>query len=668
MVSRARVALPYAVVGALGAYLYLEVSGILRDGGSDGLRAFVILLTATPLVAGGLGVVLDRQAATTGRGHSVGLATVLTIVAGVVNGIVCGIAGSLTMSRLDGGEVMLAIGGGGIAGAFAAVPYLAPTVWTANLARNVGRARSGTLVDRSDLRWVWAAVAPSAACAALLVELAASRWQTPTLGVIVVPSIVILGVLARMVVPDLLAWRSAEREKGWQDPGHGEVRDLGVGDETLTRHVHAQDAYRDVAREVQVPRGDATLAATLLRTRFLKGVAIVVGSGALVLFANNVRAQRDAERRAEDAQNAAYVPPQALPEPTWSDPTRTLYTSDGVAPKLLGVDTVGQVALVVEPASSSTGPTVRSIAWTAGSSVATPERPVPDALAGWIADARRVGVPFHYGDTMPLTIAGDGSWSAWVDRGGALIVSDNKTRRTLAPHARGPAFAPTVTSTALAWTTPAGLFVADPSSAAAPSRVPLPDVRAAGEFVWDPHDATMLYALGTTKAAQACVFRVDVPALLEKTRAAVAPPLFCAHDVHVPRLVPDPSGTTAALCDRRSDPGAVGLSCTWLELASGSIKGRLELAEATDLALGPRGLIVARTTSGVAYASFRNPDARHDLAGFMGELDVRGGAWLDGDGTFVTVRPTAIGASPGWELVSIDVDRVLDPNAVRPSP
>lgn len=114
--ERARLVGPYALIGILVACGYLDAFGGCLAGRDP--TPIPIVLVLTPVVAGGFGVVLDRRARATAYGHSLALAGVLTVVAGSVNGMACGVlamfAGFLRWHLGEG------LAGGAIFGAFAA--------------------------------------------------------------------------------------------------------------------------------------------------------------------------------------------------------------------------------------------------------------------------------------------------------------------------------------------------------------------------------------------------------------------------------------------------------------------------------------------------------------------------------------------------------------------
>jgi hypothetical protein len=408
-----------------------------------------------------------------------------------------------------------------------------------------------------------------------------------------------------------------------------------------------------------------------------------VASSLALVFASNVRVEKQRARLAEESASSAYssayasqehpVPATVLEEPA----TRVLYTDTGPVPTLLGIDAGTHTAYIDVPDDTKNKASgrgwIRAVEWgpdmtgtTAGSSGTVWEwvdAPVGEARDNWTRVARHVGLPYSYASGVPLTVSYDEKYRSWVDARGAVMLDDGAKTHTLSDHVRrgtSPRFAPTMAAPRLAYIADDGaLFVANAASAKAPKGVDL-SLASANDFMWDPQ-GDLLYVVtrkhdGTSWTS--CLLRVDARAALEGT-PRVTPPLLCPHGTTELHIAPDPSGTTAALCDA----APTKLSCTWIDLANASIKGRLELEGATmPVSFGPNGLLVAHTLDGVTYASFTGRgDSQRTEAGSSARLDVRGGAWMDQRGTFVTLRPS----SGGWELVAIDVDRTLDPSVIR---
>lgn len=623
-VARGSLIAPWAVSGLCGGWLYVEAFGLLHDNEPP---PFIFLLgIVTPIVAGLFGWVLTIHARRFFRGFSGPLAFGATLVAGLANGILVGGIGGATTEFPAG--LVLGVIGGGVLGVICSIPFLVPLTLSARFMRWHGRARVGTLVDRSDARLAWVALAPCAALAAYIVEASASNYRPPTplVGLIAIAAVPFSVVFAAL---DMQAWRRARFEKERKDDGTSDVFDIGIGDETVVRVERAKDAYRDADRDVLVPRGSPTKAEPLLERRVVGGTIAMAITMVASWATMETHMSRERPHVPDVIASTTPIPAPAL---------RVRYSRADSAQRveLLGVHASDHTAYVLTQTDGVSK--VRAVDYQADREQASWQPPADDA-AQWLSIARSMDPITLHAPGLPI-VDSAGEAFAFVDSKSRLRSTMDRKVRTLS---RGPArdatFAPS--GNTLAWIANDKLQFVDVATDAAPSSVSLVDP---GAPLFTGTDRIFVVASGDRGQ---CVYQVD------PTHAGPDAPILC------PRLdetvmLGDPSRTTAAVCGRTAHDGS---RCTWLELPSGAVKGRVSLDRDIDpLTLGPNGLLVARSGEATVYVSLKDDGKfRVDIDPDC-TLDARAGRWIDDSGTLVAMR-----RSPSeWEVVEIDVDRMID--------
>jgi len=612
------------VTGLLGGWLYVEAFGLLGDTSP---QPFIPLLAVvTPIVAGLFGWTLTIHARRFFRGFSPALAFGVTLVAGLANGILIGGVGGAIMEFPEG--FLWGVLGGGVVGVICSIPFLVPLVVSARLMRQNGRARPGTLVDRSDRRVAWAAIAPSASVAAFLVEAAASTWHPPT------PTVGILAVLAAplalgFLLMDLLAWRRAVRERSVIDDGARAVLDVGIGDDTVLRIEHARDAYRDADREVRVPRGSPVLAEAAIQRRIIGGI---VASG-ITLFASYATVVTHLERVTPTRIESSTLP-QTIPSPA----VRVLYsrTESARRVELLGVHSFDRTAYVLAEEDGVTR--VHAIDYQNDREVAS-WLPTGDDSTQWLLIARSVDPITAHPAGLPIVDSSEQAFAFTDSRSRLFVSADGRSRAVSMGPARDAMFAPS--GTALAFVAGRRLQLADAAGDKPSKPVELLDP---GAPLFTAPDRIFVVASGTSGD---CVYQVDPQHLGPQA------PIFCPRLENLVMLG-DPQRKTAAVCGRTPHSGS---HCTWLDLPSGAIKGRVALdRDIEPLTLGPNGLLVARGGEATVYVSLKDEGRFRVDVDPDAEIDARGGRWIDESGTLVALRH----GSNEWDVLEIDVDRMID--------
>lgn len=631
---------PWVASGLCGGWLYVEAFGLLGESSRPPFLPLLVLMT--PFIAGLFGWILTTHARKFRRGFSPALAVGVTFVAGLANGILIGGIGG-ACAEFPVGFLWGTIGGG-IFGVVCSIPFLAPLAVSARLARSHGRAREGTLVDRSDRRIAWAALAPCASVGALLVAASSSVWRPPSIGVLAIAGLAVLVALGFLLV-DLVAWWSA-------GDMHERVVDLGIGDDTVMRTIPATDAYRDVDREVHVQRGSLWLAERALRHRIFGGVAatLLTAVPALVTIETYLE-------RARPPLPTTSVDPLVPPPPPPAIRVRYTRVETAGRVELLGVRASDHTAYVLSEQEKNTR--VHTIDYEADEDYETDEERAnwyvsPDTPEGawpWLAIARSIGPTTVHPSGLPVTDSGAEAF-AYLDSSARLFATGARRTRPRAltnGPAQGVMFAPT--GSTLAFVSGRRLQIADASNAAPATPVNLTDP---GAPLFTSEDRIFVVASG---AQGECVYQVDPHHLGEGA------PIFCPKLSNLV-MIGDPWRRTAAVCGALPTSGT---TCTWLELPSGAVKGRVTTDRVLEpLTLGPHGLLVSRAGDATVYVSLKDEGQfRLDVDS---DIDARGGRWIDDTGTLVALRR----AAGEWDIVEIDVDRMIDgasrDRAATPSP
>ncbi len=262
-----QLAWPFAVLGLVGGWITADILNMLVEG----MRLFVVLTTSA--VSAGLGAILSRYLRSRPFPHALGTLFAVAL-AGAVNG---GLLGLLIMKI----EVLFFGAGFGIVCSIPFLPVLGSVV---AVARRVGRARQGSLVDASDRRKVWITAMVFLAPSVLLTFLP----QRPSTIVVVeallslVAALVIAVSFARDLGALLLARGLAEREARFVSPDSDLARetiarvDLGLGDELHQEVARAGSTYREHTRPTRLIRGNPAAAVAALRWNVGVGVAALL--------------------------------------------------------------------------------------------------------------------------------------------------------------------------------------------------------------------------------------------------------------------------------------------------------------------------------------------------------------------------------------------------------
>lgn len=320
--------LPFAVLGLAGGWLTADAFHVRHE--LEPVRW--LLAFFSPLVAAALGVYLGPRllgvatdggappapAAWLARGWLAGtLWTLLAIaVAGLINGMLIGLLLVFPVGALFGAFF----------GVLCAVPFLPALAAVILAARRVGRARAGSMVDASDRRAVWLAVAAVTVAGCLLGPIAwpPSPAEREALALVRQGAVALAGaVIAWSFVMDAAAlvrltkagrseragteaWREgggAGAARQGQAEGLGvdadsgqealegalavaaadgaEVVDLGLGDEVRVEAVPAAHAYRGARRVRQVVRGSRERATAALRGGMARAALALAAGAAL---------------------------------------------------------------------------------------------------------------------------------------------------------------------------------------------------------------------------------------------------------------------------------------------------------------------------------------------------------------------------------------------------
>ena len=255
-------ALPFGLLGLFGASLtadHFGLSGAYREGVARGPLTLFL-----PLVSALLGLLLSARAVTKRR-----WATVVLVVLGteLAAGAIGGITAKLIWPAQDPWYGVAS----GLVRGLAFMPVVALLVW---LARRVGRARAGSLVDETDRRAPWMIIAIGVAAFQGPVAYGARTIHHINPDITAALGLLSVGAIVTMTVLDLLALRRANAsvleigDMRARDPDSAfpceDVEDLGVGDDEHEA-LEGGAAYRGNPRPIRVVRGTPEIAVPMLR-------------------------------------------------------------------------------------------------------------------------------------------------------------------------------------------------------------------------------------------------------------------------------------------------------------------------------------------------------------------------------------------------------------------
>jgi len=601
--ARGSVVGPWALAGLLGAILYSVGFNLEWSRTSDG-QLGMALVVLTPIVAGAFGWVVTRHARQPMHTFSAPLAFAAALVAGLVNGALIG-GGAGAIYEFPSG-ILWGLFGGALAGLVASFPFLIPLTMMANAAAACGRAREGSIVDRSDRRVVWAVIPPFTAMGAFLADGGRVTMTTPTgiFGLHVLIGVCVYFSVA-FVVLEARSWLRARREIGAVDDGRGPVIDVGVGDETVDRTAEVRLAYREIPQETKLFRGDPHRAAWLLRQRALRlvvGVVVSVASLWGALMQKYVAIEYP-------VVEAPPVPGVAFP------PIRVLYTHAEGVPASLAEVGESHVAYVRTP----------------GNSILTVDYKTQKALEP-TADLPPQRLAFHapLDADNPATRAATNEF-LYVD--GPNLVFETSPRNTqvigkFAP--RWASFAPKTTAFAFTLDN-TDLYLGSPNTA---------PTRALTGVVGAPiYTELGVYALQLA-GEQTCLVRADSwMHSCVKTREAA--------------ILADADRKSFVVCfySDHSD-------CNWYDPGGAQIGDMRFDGRFAPKALNGKGLLVGTNIAGeTIFASI--PERKQHVEPTL--FDVKNGRWGQGalDGSKLVGLRQQNGA---WDIVELDVARLITPS------
>jgi hypothetical protein len=268
-------------MGLAGAWLTADYYAVGLDAHDADVRAALTLVV--PPTCAVLGLIVSARAIAQRRWLVWGVATAGTLVAGAAIGI--GLAVFFQESRV--------IREGMIPGLVTAHLFLPAVVAAMYLARRVGRARAGSLVDESDRRGSWLVVATAVAAAQVAVAHGdPGPWNHQPVTSFAL-GVLAIGSLATMAWFDLAAYMEAQRamlalvgmrpRAADATTGCPDVLDLGLGDEEHEELEQGGSAYRTNERPQRIVRGDSATAFEALRRALVRSFTCLIA--AIVLFA-----------------------------------------------------------------------------------------------------------------------------------------------------------------------------------------------------------------------------------------------------------------------------------------------------------------------------------------------------------------------------------------------
>jgi hypothetical protein len=281
---------------------------------------------------------------------------------------------------------------------------------------------------------------------------------------------------------------------------------------------------------------------------------------------------------------------------------------------------------------------VRAIDWQSDQQL-TVWQPARNDRETWLAIARARDPIATHPERLPIIDSLTTSTYAWLDADSRIhaIGSDGTVHALSTGPATDAAFAPR--GTMLVFIAGDRLYAAD-AAVTTPAK-PI-DIRHPSSPLFVSEDRVFVVSNG-------CVHQVD-PHL-----AKAQGPILCP-GLDELEMIGAPDRRSAAVCGTTKQGGSM---CTWLELPSGSVKGHVTSERLTPLVLGPNGLLVARSGGGMTYVSLKDEGRVRVDDQPDSELDPGTGCWLDDTGTLLALRRGLF----EWDLVEIDVDRMIDGSA-----
>jgi hypothetical protein len=275
-----QLALPFGFLGLVAAFYISDFWCLAQTGDETTVRG--ILVCVIPLVASALGFALSLRSLARSRASTAAVLVLATLIAGLSIG---GLAGSVFQRGPS-------VGGSVEMGLLTSIGILPLVAGMSILARRVGRARVGSLLDEADRRAPWVVVLACAAAGRVALVLNGSvlpnRPPLPnsvSLGIAWLALVVSIAALLCDLVGYARVARARRRISGMipRDPSTAlpcsDVVDLGLGAEEHEELIGGP-AYRSVALPLAVVKGAPDLAAAALghaarRSAFIVGAAVI---------------------------------------------------------------------------------------------------------------------------------------------------------------------------------------------------------------------------------------------------------------------------------------------------------------------------------------------------------------------------------------------------------
>lgn len=284
---RMQLALPFAFLGLVSAFYVADFWRFGQSGNEGTARG--VLAFAIPLVAGALGFALSTRRVA--EAHGAAFVSVVLVLGTLVAGGAIGALTGAVFARPTG------VGASMQMGFFTSIVLLPLAGAMTFLARRVGRARVGSIVDEADRRapWIVACACAAAGRLALLCNAGVIVYDPPARppSTAVSMGLAWLGLVAAIAGfgCDAIGWarvRMARRRVAamtLRDPATAftcdDVVDLGLGREEH-EELLGGPAYRTIAQPIAVVRGDVDESGAMMGRATLRSL-LIVGASALAL-------------------------------------------------------------------------------------------------------------------------------------------------------------------------------------------------------------------------------------------------------------------------------------------------------------------------------------------------------------------------------------------------
>lgn len=285
---------PLALVGTVGALLISDFFRLPHDGHYGGMRGSILLLGTISSTIVGLVLGAPWLVRSTWR-----RAVAALLLAPAVGAAIGTATWLVTPTGLHGAQyisIEYLLLSGATQGAGSGLGFVPPLLAIVLASHRVGRARFGSLIDASDRRAPWLALA-SFTILALPIVVESNRsgyWRLFSLDVSFalaeLASLVVVGAL----VQDIAALRRVRvhmknfaamevRDESLSDE-EAAFTDLGIGEEELTRVERVGVGYRGTAKLTAIVKGDFQIALNALTRAVVRSaIATAISVGVLSL-------------------------------------------------------------------------------------------------------------------------------------------------------------------------------------------------------------------------------------------------------------------------------------------------------------------------------------------------------------------------------------------------